>query len=236
MKLLALVPARGGSKRVPNKNILELGGKPLIEWTIDQALGLPEIEDVLVSTDSMAIAKVAENAGALVPWLRPAELSTDTSTTVAVVLHALTWYEQINGPIDAILLLQPTSPFRTVDSISNAIRTYASQNAKNRHSVISVSPAIQHPAWSFYMKNGEVNPVLGWSSVSQRSQDLTPVYVLNGAIYVIPAKDIRQGLPIVRQGFLPFEMNDQGESLDIDTHEDWNYAEFLIKNKCSSKI
>lgn len=231
MKLLALVPARGGSKRVPNKNIRELGGKPLIQWTIDVAFCLPEIADVLVSTDSMAIAKIAENAGALVPWLRPTELATDTATSAAVVLHALRWYERINGPVDAVLLLQPTSPFRTVDSISNAIRIFSSQATENLYPVISVSPAIQHPAWSFYMQNEEMCPVLGWSSVSQRSQDLAPAYVLNGAIYVIPAKDVHQGLPIVRQGFLPFEMSDRGESLDIDTHEDWNYAEFLMVNK-----
>ena len=113
MKILALIPARGGSKRLPRKNVLPLGGKPLIVWSIDVAKDIPEICDILVSTDDSEIAEISKKAGALVPWLRPADLATDDSSSIDVVLHALNWYEREKQTIHGILLLQPTSPFRS---------------------------------------------------------------------------------------------------------------------------
>ena len=113
MRILTVIAARGGSKRLPGKHIRVLGEKPLIIWSIDVAKDIPEICDILVSTDDTAIASVCTEAGILVPWLRPVELATDTANLVDVVLHALGWYETEKGAVDGILLLQPTSPFRT---------------------------------------------------------------------------------------------------------------------------
>ena len=117
MNLLAIIPARGGSKRLPRKNIRPLGGKPLIEWSIDICSGNKSICDILVSTDDVEIQEIAKNSGALVPWLRPNHLSTDETSSIEVALHALDWYEDKNGSVDGVILLQPTSPFRNKDTI-----------------------------------------------------------------------------------------------------------------------
>lgn len=226
-RLLALVPARGGSKRLPRKNVLPLGGRPLIQWSIAAALESGVCADVLVSTDDEEIAAVSRAAGAMVPWLRPAELSTDTAGSAGVITHALAWYEQEHGSVDAVLLLQPTSPFRSAEAIRGAVRAYADQPGQagqRRHPVVSVSPAASHPAWTFAWQDGELRPSLGWEPLSLRSQDLAPAYALNGALYVIPAEDARAARPIVRPGVLPYVMTDARESLDIDTADDWALA------------
>lgn len=109
---MAVIPARGGSKRLPGKNIRILGNKPLIAWSIDVVKGIPEICDVLVSTEDEKIAEIAKEFNAFVPWLRPIELATDTATSIEVILHALDWYEREKQEVDGVILLQPTSPFR----------------------------------------------------------------------------------------------------------------------------
>ena len=124
MKILALVTARGGSVRLPGKNLRPLGGKPLINWSIEIAQDIPEICEILVSTDNESIADVSREAGALVPWLRPQELSTNEASSVDVALHALNWYEAEKGIVDGLLLLQPTSPFRTRNTVLNGIALY----------------------------------------------------------------------------------------------------------------
>jgi CMP-N,N'-diacetyllegionaminic acid synthase len=226
MKLLALVPARGGSKRVPNKNIRELGGKPLIQWTLDAALGIPEIADVLVSTDSPEIAKIAKEAGALVPWLRPAELASDTATTLSVCRHALEWYEHHNGSVDAILLLQPTSPFRTQESIVRAIDLF---RVHPERSIVSFSSAESHPLWCYRIQEDMVQPFVEGSQKPTRSQDLPSVYVINGAIYIASPAYLNQHGSFIGRDTVPLIMEDMNESLDIDTEMDWNFAQFLTE-------
>lgn len=227
MKLLALVPARGGSKRVVNKNIRELGGKPLIAWTIEAARGAPELADVLVSTDSPAIAQAAEAAGALVPWLRPAELATDTATSMAVCLHALDWYEQEKGPVDGLLLLQPTSPFRTTASIRRAIERFG---AHPQRSVVSFSPADSHPLWCYRVDGDAIAPFMEGGNRPTRSQDLPPAYVINGALYLASPAYLRQRGSFLGNDTVPLVMDDTRESLDIDTEWDWMLAETLLKH------
>jgi CMP-N,N'-diacetyllegionaminic acid synthase len=226
LRLLTLVPARGGSKRLPRKNVLSLGGRPLIRWTIDTARDSGVCDDALVSTDDEEIASVARQAGALVPWLRPAELASDSASSASVIAHALAWYERERGPIDAVLLLQPTSPFRTTRSIRDALRIYADQQGRVRNPVVSVSPATTHPAWTFTLQDGALRPSLGWEPLTLRSQELPPAYALNGAIYVIPAEDARAARPIVRAGVIPFVMTGARESMDIDTADDWALASY----------
>ena len=227
-RILALVPARGGSKRLPRKNVLPLGGRPLIKWTIDAARNSGICDEVLVSTDDKDIAEIARDAGASVPWLRPAELASDTVSSTEVIAHALNWYEKERGTVDVVLLLQPTSPFRSAASIRGAVLIYADQPGPRQHPVVSVSPAASHPAWTFTWQGAELKPCCGWEPLTQRSQDLPPAYALNGAVYVIPAADVRDALPIVRPGVLPYVMTSQRESLDIDTEEDWAMALFWV--------
>jgi len=219
--LLAVVPARGGSKRLARKNVLPLGDRPLIAWTIAAARASGVLDVPLVSTDDEEIAAVARQWGARVPWLRPAALATDTASSAAVLQHALAWYEAEHRTVSGVVLLQPTSPFRSPASIRGAIEKFL---AEPEHAVVSVSPATQHPAWSFRLDGKVMHPFLGWGALRQRSQDLPPAFTLNGAVYVLPAQTIREGSPLIQPGTRPFVMNDPREALDIDTEDDWQVA------------
>ena len=189
LRILALITARGGSKRVPGKNIRPLGGKPLIVWSIDVAKELPEVCDILVSTDIREIAEVATGAGALAPWLRPAELSTDAASSVDACLHALDWYEATYGSVDGLMLLQPTSPFRRRDTVVRGIELFRSTQ---RRSVLGLSPARSHPMWCVQVNGLSMQPFLDKGGVSLRSQDLPEVYAPTGAFYLISPTELRE--------------------------------------------
>jgi len=222
MKILALIPARGGSKRLPGKNIKLLGGKPLINWTIDAVQGIPEICEILVSTDSPEIRLVATEAGAHVPWLRPDVHSTDQATLVDVALHALDWYEAESGKVDGLLLLQPTSPFRTQTTIKQGIDLFKSQSCL---AVIGVSPVHEHPMWTFKMKDGYLVPYIENHGIGIRSQDLEPVLVVNGGFYLISPVELRKNKSFLNSESIPLLVNSPQEALDIDTEWEWNIAE-----------
>lgn len=227
--LLAIIPARGGSKRLPRKNVRLLGGRPLIAWTIAAARDSGAFPHVLVSTDDEEVAVAARAAGADVPWLRPAELATDTATTADVLSHALAWHESVHGPVEAVVLLQPTSPFRRPEAIREAVSMYLEQGDAPRRPVVSVSPAATHPAWCFDIAgDGTMSPALGWEPLRRRSQDLAPAHALNGSIYVIPAAAVRAGLPILTPGTRAYVMSAPEESIDIDDEADWQLAEWHL--------
>lgn len=225
MKILALITARGGSKRVPGKNIRPLGGIPLIVWSIDVAKGIPDICDILVSTDDPAIAQVASNVGALVPWLRPAELATDTASSIDVCLHALDWYEGKNGKVDGLLLLQPTSPFRRRDTVLRGIELFKSHRHKT---VIGVSPAASHPLWCFNIEKEVMRPFISGGGLKLRSQDLPPAYVINGVFYLISPNNFRELRSFHSDDVVPMITDDLGERIDIDTEWDWKMAEAVL--------
>lgn len=229
-RLLAIVPARGASKRLPRKNIRPLAGRPLIAWSIASGLASGVCCDVLVSTDDAPIADVARQAGALVPWLRPAELATDTATTSDVLRHALAWYEDARGVVDGVLLLQPTSPLRRVESIRGAVQAFLDQPGSDRRTVVSVSPVEVPPHWCFTLVGDELRPVVDWTHVGIRSQDLPTSYRLNGSIYVATAQAVRRARPLVAPGTLGFVMRAPAEAVDIDTEDDWRVAESLASN------
>jgi CMP-N-acetylneuraminic acid synthetase len=230
MKLLALIPARGGSKRVPGKNIKPLGGMPLIAWSIRAARESAVFVDVMVTTDDPEVAEVARCHGAYVPWLRPPELATDTAGSAEVIRHAVGWYEVEHGDLDAVMLLQPTSPFRRVSSIRQATTLFAEQEPGACRSVVSVSPAAQHPAWCFRIGEDGIEPFMGWDALQQRTQDLPPAFFLNGAIYIAPAAMARNTGKLLNPGTIPFVMDDLNEALDIDTLDDWRQAVVLERN------
>lgn len=222
MKILALIPARGGSKRLPGKNIRVLGGKPLIVWSIDVARGIPAICDILISTDDPAIANVCSEAGAYVPWLRPAELATDIAGSNDVALHALNWYESEHGVIDGILLLQPTSPFRTRQMVRRGIELFVKHD---RQPVIGVSLTDAHPMWTLKVEGDYLVPFMQEHGLGTRSQDLPPAYVVNGSFYLITPKELRANRTFFGKEAIPLLIESAQEALDIDTEWDWKVAE-----------
>jgi N-acylneuraminate cytidylyltransferase len=233
VRILALVPARGGSKRIPGKNIRLLGGKPLVAWTIDVAKDIPDICDILVSTDDPAIAQVCLELGALVPWLRPAELATDAAGSVNVALHALDWYEVERGPVDGLLLLQPTSPFRTGETLRKGIE-YFKQNFQLP--VLGVSPAGAHPLWALKSDGDRLIPYFADHGFGKRSQDLPAAFAANGSFYLISPKVLRENLSFLGEAVQPLLIDSQREAVDIDTEQDWALAERLVTATCGGNL
>lgn len=230
-RLLAIIPARGGSKRLPRKNARLLGSRPLIAWSINTALTAGVFCDVLLTTDDDELAEIGRTAGAFVPWLRPAELASDTASTGDVLKHALDWYEVERSQVDGVVLFQPTCPFRRAESVRGALQRFLDQPcADDRRTVVSVSPSSVPPEWCFRMDatSGALQPVLGWTELGKRSQDLQPAVQLNGSIYIASSATIRAGLPLVGPGSLAFLMSGSEESVDIDTEDDWRMAESFL--------
>lgn len=230
-RLLALVPARGGSKRLPGKNLLPLGGMPLIAWSIRTALACEAFVDVLASTDDPGIAAAARSAGATVPWLRPADLASDTASSADVMRHALAWHVAEHGPVDGLVLLQPTSPFRSVATVHRGIDAFV------RHGrvcvVVAVSPAVPHPDWCFTVENGTLHPIGGWNRVHSRSQDLRPAYAVNGALYLLPAAPLLAGDPWLTPSARALIVDDAEEAHDIDTPLDWDIAQAIAARRAT---
>lgn len=184
MKVLGLIPARGGSKSIPRKNLVDLGGLPLIQWTIQAALG-SSLTRVVVSTDSEEIATVSQSLGAEVPFIRPIELSSDSTLSIDVALHAL---DVLGEEFDAVMLLQPTSPFRTPSDIDAAINIIDGAS-----SVISVVPVDgTHPARMKFIENGLlIDPPFAETTENMPRQELRPMFIRNGAIYLTRTPEIR---------------------------------------------
>lgn len=228
MNLLGLVLARGGSKRVPDKNIRDLGGRPLIAWTLESARKSGVFMDVLVSTDDEQIATIAKAWGGKVPWLRPNEFATDKSPSIDATLHALDWAELEFGRIDGVMLLQPTSPFRRYQSITAAAALFKQRECRP---VVSFSPTTVHPEWCFRKTEDGIIPVLGWDNLNKRSQDIPFTYQLNGAIYIATPDTLRKEKTFLTADTIPYIMNDEAETLDIDTQSDWIKAEQMLVNE-----
>lgn len=224
---IAIIPARGGSKRLPNKNILPLGGKPLIVWTIEAARQSKAFDLVLVSTDSEAIAKVSLSAGATVPFLRPAELASDTATTNDVVSHMVAWVESQYGVVQRVALLQPTSPLRTALHIQEAMSLYDDKSASAVVSVCELDHPIQY--CNRLPKDNSLNGFIT-PSVNKRSQELEPFYRLNGAMYIFERRFVGSLSNIYSDGAFAYVM-DKYSSVDIDDVVDFNYAKFLLLNE-----
>lgn len=228
MNILGLIPARGGSKRIPGKNIKLLGGLPLIAWTIRVAIESNACSHIIVSTDDENIAGIARKFGATIPGLRPAHLATDASSSADVAIYELDRHEQVRGRVDGVLLLQPTSPFRTAESIRKAVDLY--KMAQGNNAVVSVYKAPVHPEWCFRLnKSGIMEPYLARVGLERRSQDLEAAYALNGSIYLISPHQLREEKSFSPACAIPLIISPMHESLDIDTENDWLMAEYFIK-------
>ena len=225
MKILALITARGGSKRLPGKNILMLGGKELIVWSIDVAKNIPEICDILVTTDDLSISEVCKEAGALVPWLRPDHLATDMASSVDVVLHALDWYETENATIDGLLLLQPTSPFRTKTTLERGIELFG----KNDYQTVLGVSRTQEKSMSMLRFEGDyLVPFVKEQNLEESSQDSSPAYMVNGSFYLIAPEELRSYRSFVGLKTIPLLIESPQEALDIDTEQDFRMAELIV--------
>ncbi len=226
---LAVIPARGGSKRLPNKNILLLGGKPLIAWTIEAARKSKYIDEVFVSTDSSEIKSTAEQYGVKVPFLRPEELAQDDTPTIDVIKHIIDYYKKNQRKFDYIVLLQPTSPLRTFLDIDNAIELLEKKKADG---IISVTEAPHSPLWMNTLPDDLsmvkfLNPAL----INKRSQDLPKYYMLNGAIYIGKVqKVLKENTFFLSRNIYAYLMPRE-RSVDIDNKIDFKLAEILIKER-----
>lgn len=226
-RILGLLPARGGSKRIPGKNIRLLGGKPLLAWTIDLCKCIPEIDKTLISTDDPSIAEIARALGGWVPWLRPAELAKDTTKSAEVAIHALDWYENRFGMIDGLLLLQPTSPFRKTATVKRGIELFF---AFNQRPVVGVSRSKTPPEWCFRldgMKMQAIHP----GHLSRRSQDMPDTFCLNGSFFLVSPSWLRNEKSFYSEDMVPLVSDTIGESIDIDDESDWMLAEAFGKNE-----
>ncbi|HAS6211377.1 TPA: NTP transferase domain-containing protein [Vibrio vulnificus] len=229
MKILAITPARGGSKRLPGKNIKNLNGKPLIQWTIDAALAVQEIARVMVTTDCDEIAEIAKKAGAEVPFIRPPELATDTSSSSDVIRHALDFYRAQGEEFDFVLLLQPTSPIRSADDIRHAIEQLKAHTAD---AVVSVCPCDHSPLWANTLPDDRSMADFIRHEVSQlRSQDLPDYYRINGAIYLTRVSRFYQENSLFLSSNIFAYVMDNESSVDIDHELDFLIAETVLKHR-----
>lgn len=230
MKILGLIPARGGSKGIPFKNKKLLHGKELIRYTIETGLACPLIDEVIVSTDDVGIAKIAKTAGAKVPFLRPAELATDSSPSIDTIIHALEFLEKEKNHFDAICLLQPTVPFRDFDDVGDAILKFKESDADSLISVREV-PHIFNPYW-VYEKNPKTDflkRVISNEKMIGRRQDLPQIFHRDGSIYLTKSKVILSQKSLYGEKIIHHEMSNS-PNINIDTQKDWIDAELYLNS------
>ena len=225
-KVLGVIPARGGSKRLPHKNMACLAGRPLIVHTIEAGLGTRYIDELIVSTEDAEIANIATKAGARVPFIRPSFLAQDSSTSVDVVSHAIEYYKDAGHSFDYVVLLQPTSPLRRSADIDQAV--IFMQN-KKADAVISVAETAHSPLWANTLPESlEMNVFLREDVKYKRSQELDKYYQLNGAIYIcsIPRLLAEKSF-FIKDNIFAYIMPRE-KSVDIDTQLDLEFCEFLM--------
>jgi len=223
--VLFIIPARGGSKGIPGKNIKILGNKPLIQYSIAIAREFVSDEMICVSTDDEGIKSVCESLGLTVPFLRPKELSTDTAGTYDVLLHAVNFYLQKGIEVNTVVLLQPTSPFRKKEHLAEAFSNWN----EDTEMIVGVKKTKANPYYVLMEENEK-----GYLEISKKAQNIErrqsvpPVYEINGALYIISAnkllkeKSLRDFIKVKK-----FEM-DEVSSVDIDEPLDWAFAETII--------
>ena len=224
-KILAIIPARGGSKGIPKKNIKNLAGKPLIYYTINSATKSNVFDKIIVSTDSKEIAEISRKYGVEVPFIRPKELSTDKADGMDVIIHAIKFLEEKGEFFDYIMKLQPTSPLRNEKDIIDALNLATEKNA---NSIISVSECKRHPLWSNILnKNREMKSFIKEDIRKKNRQDLPKYYELNGMIFLAKTKKLLE----TKDWFMDESFAliiDKNRAIDIDDIVDFKLAEILI--------
>lgn len=223
-KVLAIVPARGGSKGIKGKNIYPVNGKPLIWYTLSEAQKSKYIDRIIVSTDSREIADVAEQYGVSVPFLRPAELALDHSKSIDALISVIHTLEDQGETYPIVMLLQPTSPLRIVDDIDGALEQFI---ARGEQGLASVHEATDSPVLIRKIANNYLQPLLLMTSTVRR-QDMPQYYRVNGSIYINTAAQVLNGVSL-NDNSVPYIMPSY-RSIDIDTMTDIHLVEAVIKN------
>lgn len=230
IKLLAVIPARGGSKGIKGKNIKMLGQKPLIQYTLEVAQKSLYIDKIMVSTDSIEISKFCNEFGVEVPSLRPAYLASDESPTVDTILYLIDQFEKENIKIENIILLQPTTPFRTAEFVDMAITKYFDQGVDSLVSVLRV-PDKYNPFWVYQQEPNHnlINLVMKGETVIPRRQDLPISFIRSGEIYIFNANMCKNTKSLYGQKIGYIESSNKNY-VNIDTKEDWKEAENIINS------
>ncbi len=230
MDIMAIIPARGGSKGLPGKNIRILNGKPLIAYTIEEALLSRNIGRTIVSTDDEEIAETGRRFGAEVPFLRPAELSSDFSPAIDTVIYTINRLKEDEGYTpDYVCLLQCTTPLKTAFHIDSAIEQLT---VSGLDGIVSVCEASSHPYWMQVFNGDRLEYFMKQEKNILRRQDLPAVYMFNGAIWVVRTSSILEEKSLIVEKQTGYIMNAE-DSVDIDTIMDFEYAELLIKKRNS---
>lgn len=224
MKPLIIIPARGGSKGVPGKNIKLLNGVPLIHYTLDAAREIFEDRYICVSTDDEEIKKCVEAKGVTVPFLRPSELASDTAGTYDVLMHALQYYENQNYYPDVIIILQPTSPMRKANHIKEAVKLYNNEIDM----IVSVKETKSNPYYVLFEEDGDGFLRKSKQANFVRRQDCPKVWEFNGAIYVINVNSLKRSQISDFSKVVKYQM-DELSSHDIDSILDWKIAELIAR-------
>lgn len=225
--VLGLIPARGGSKGLPGKNIRNLMGKPLIAWTIEEAIVSSVLDRIIVTTDDMEIAEISKRFGAEVPFMRPAEFATDTARGIDVVFHALEWLAKHNFLYDLVVLLQPTSPLRKAEDIVRSLELFQSKKAG---AVVSVCECEHSPLWTNTIgEDLSMRDFLNSSIHGKNRQEIPDYYRLNGAVYVADWNYLERNEGFFGDKTYALVMPKE-RSVDIDTELDFNFAEFLLEH------
>jgi CMP-N,N'-diacetyllegionaminic acid synthase len=223
-RVLAVIPARGGSKGVPRKNIREVGGKPLIAWTIEAAQKSKYVDRLILSSEDEEIIRVAKSWNCEVPFVRPLSLAQDTTPGIEPLLHAI---EEVSG-FDYVMLLQPTSPLRSTEDIDRCLEKCLQMDAP---SCVSVTIPDKSPYWMYSLNEEQkLNPLLP-VEISGTRQELPKVYVLNGALYVATVSFIKKSRSLISPDTIAYVMPKE-RSLDIDSESDIQMFEIFMKTKC----
>jgi len=233
MKIIGIIPARGGSKGVQGKNIKLLGNKPLLAYTAERALASSLLSRVMLTTDDQGIADVGKSLGLEIPFLRPSELALDSSPTLPVIQHVLDYYQSIGEEFDAICLLEVTSPFRTFDLIDSAIKEFINSAADALVTVLPI-PDTYNPHWAFEADhNGLLKIATGEEKIIPRRQELPKTYFRDGSIYLTKVSAIMCGSLYGER--LAFLENDPENYINIDTYQDWTAAETWLETNLGRK-
>ncbi len=226
-EIVALIPARGGSKGLPRKNVLEMAGKPLIAWSIIQAQQSNIIDRVVISTDDKEITEVADSFGAEIPFVRPKELATDEAKGIDVILHALRWLREHRQAVDIIVVLQPTSPLRLTEDIDNSLNLFLEREAD---AVVSVCRTEHHPYWSNVLPEDKcMKDFIRNEADKKNREELPEFYRLNGAIFITKADFMIQNEGYYGDNTYAYIMPAE-RSIDIDSHLDFRLAGLLMEN------
>ncbi len=218
-KILCVIPARSGSKRLHHKNILEIAGKPLIAHTIEAALQSTVIDKVIVSTDDEEIALISQKYNAEVPFIRPTELSDDSASSINVIIHCIDYFKSKSIYFDYVILLQPTSPLRTSDDIDKAFELIS----KKTRAVVSVCKSEHPPSWMYTLSDGNYINIPDYKNSTEGSN----FYRLNGAIYISEIDDLYKNKSFIGCHTKAFIMPAE-KSIDIDTRIDFELCKILL--------